>query len=81
MLNSSYPSTDLANNTGDVLKGADKGPIQITQYRKPRYVLMTIEDFGSLSERASTQEAFFSNEIPQELDAAFDAEINKIIEG
>jgi len=36
-----FTSTELANNTGDVLMAAAGGPVEITRHGKPQFVLMT----------------------------------------
>lgn len=41
----SFPSTDLKQTLGDVLNAANRGPVTITRYNKPRYVLMSVEDY------------------------------------
>ncbi len=41
----SFPSSDLKQAIGDVLDAASRGPVAITRHRKPRYVLMSIQDY------------------------------------
>lgn len=40
-----FPSTDLKQNTGDVLAAANLEPIAITRHGKTRYVLMSIDAY------------------------------------
>jgi prevent-host-death family protein len=41
----SFPSTDLKQTLGDVLAAAAQGPVAITRHKKPRFVLMTVEEY------------------------------------
>lgn len=41
----SFPSSDLKQTLGDVLHAASHGPVTITKHSKPRYVLMSIDDY------------------------------------
>ncbi len=48
----SYSLSDLARKTSAVLHDAARAPVAITERNKPRFVLMAIEDFQSLVQRA-----------------------------
>lgn len=41
----SFPSSDLKQMLGDVLNAASREPIAITKHKKPRYVLMSMEEY------------------------------------
>ena len=41
-----FPSTDLKQNTGDVLQAASREPVAITRHQKIRYVLMSVESYN-----------------------------------
>lgn len=41
----SFASSDLKQMLGDVLTAASREPVTITKHSKPRYVLMTVEDY------------------------------------
>lgn len=41
----SYPSTEMKQSLGDVLSAASREPVAITRHGKPRFVLMSIEEF------------------------------------
>ena len=43
-----YSSTELANNTGDVLSAAAQEAVEITRHGKPRFVLMSHERYERL---------------------------------
>jgi prevent-host-death family protein len=40
-----FPSSDLKQILGDVLNAASREPVTITKHNKPRYVLMSVEDY------------------------------------
>lgn len=42
-----FPTTDLKQNTGDVLDAANREPVAITRHSKPRYVLMSIDAYNA----------------------------------
>ena len=43
-----FTSTQLANNTGDVLAAAAQAPVRIGRHGKARYVMLTVERFEQL---------------------------------
>jgi prevent-host-death family protein len=43
-----FSSTELANNTGDVLAAAAQSAVEINRHGKPRFVLLSIERFQEL---------------------------------
>ena len=52
-----FSSTELANKTGDVLAVAAQEPVHIQRHGKSRYVLLSVEQFESLSTRADQRRA------------------------
>ncbi len=42
-----FASTDLKQNTGDVLDAANREPVAITRHSKPRYVLMSMDAYNA----------------------------------
>jgi antitoxin Phd len=53
-----FSSTELANRTGDVLAAAAEAPISITRHGKPRFVMLSTEQYDRLSRRDETRRAF-----------------------
>lgn len=43
-----FTSTQLANNTGDVLAAAAQAPVRIGRHGKARFVVLTVESFEQL---------------------------------
>jgi antitoxin Phd len=39
-----FPLTDLSNRPGDVVEAAFRGPVEITQHGKRKFVLLTAEN-------------------------------------
>lgn len=51
----SYSTSDLSRKSGDVIAEALRRPVTITQRNKPRLVLLSIEDYRRLMERAQSR--------------------------
>lgn len=52
-----FSATDLANKTGDVLALAAQQPVAITRHGKPRFVVLSTEEFETLRQSKDTQSA------------------------
>jgi prevent-host-death family protein len=50
-----YSTSDLSRKSGDIIADALRSPVTITQRRKPRLVLLSIEDYRRLTARADTR--------------------------
>jgi prevent-host-death family protein len=76
----SFPSTDLKQTLGDVLAAAAQSPVAITRHSKPRFVLMTIEEYERRA--ADPRRSYALDEIPPEhqemLDAALTRQLNEL---
>ena len=46
-----YSTSDLSRKSGDIIAAALRGPVTITQRRKPRLVLLSVEEFDRLRGR------------------------------
>ena len=44
-----FSTGDLSRKIGDVTHAASQAPVTITQHNKPRYVMMSVETFESIS--------------------------------
>ncbi len=64
-----YSTSDLSRRSGDVIADALRRPVTIAQRNKPRLVLLSIEDYRRLIERAQTRKASTIEAMP---DALFD---------
>jgi PHD/YefM family antitoxin component YafN of YafNO toxin-antitoxin module len=59
----SFSTAELARKTGDVTHAASQAPVSITQHKKPRFVMMSVEMF----ERLNPQRSYGVDEIPDEI--------------
>ena len=59
----SFSTAELARRTGDVTHAASQAPIAITQHKKPRFVMMSVEVF----ERLTPQRAYLVEETPDDI--------------
>ena len=58
-----FTSTQLANNTGDVLAAAAQAPVRIGRHGKARYVMLTVERFEQLVQGQDTRRARHASEL------------------
>lgn len=58
-----YSTAELVKQIGEVTHAAAQAPVAITHHRKPRYVLMTIEQYELMS-AADPRRVFGPNELP-----------------
>ncbi len=62
-----YTTSDLSRKSGDIIADALRRPVTITQRNKPRLVLLSIEDYRRLTERADTRKAGTLVSMPDEV--------------
>lgn len=62
-----YSTSDLSRKAGDIIADAMRRPVTITQRNKPRLVLLSIEDYRRLTERADTRPAGTLESMPDDL--------------
>lgn len=81
MTNSTFSTSDLSRKSGDIIAEALRHPVTITQRNKPRLVLLNIEDYRRLTQRAETRTVGRLEEIKDDLAAeiiqAIDAYANE----
>lgn len=44
-----YPSSDITRRSREILKQAEHGPVSITHYREPAYVIMSAEHYERIT--------------------------------
>lgn len=66
-----YSTSDLSRKSGDIIAEALRRPVTITQRKKPRLVLLSIEDYRKLTARADTRKAGCLETMPDDLFAGF----------
>jgi hypothetical protein len=63
-----FSSVELLRDIKTVTMAADRQPVAITQHRKPRYVLMTYDEYQAMTNaRANPRRVFGPGETPPEL--------------
>ena len=67
-----FSSTELANRTGDVLAAAAEAPVTIARHGKPRFVMLSTEQYDRLRHRGETRRSLHVSELT-------DAEAEKLI--
>jgi PHD/YefM family antitoxin component YafN of YafNO toxin-antitoxin module len=62
-----FSTVDLLRDLKTVTHAAAREPVAITQHRKPRFILMAIEDFERLRDAGDPRKAYRVEETPREL--------------
>lgn len=62
-----FSTVELTQQIGTVTHIASREPVTITQHRKPRFVLMSIEDYERLRARSDTRTTGTLDSMPDEL--------------
>ena len=62
----SFSSTELANKTGDVLAAAAQGPVAINRHGKPRFVMLSAEQFERMIKPADPRRVFHVSDLSDE---------------
>ena len=62
-----FSTVELTQQIGAVTHAASREPVTITHHRKPRFVLMSMEDFEKMREGGRPRRAFGAGETPPEL--------------
>jgi prevent-host-death family protein len=63
-----FKAADLARRTSDLFDAAIRSPIAITKHRKPKFVLMGMDQYQQLA-RGVTQQAYMIDGMPEDLKA------------
>lgn len=75
-----FSTVELVRDIKTVTMAADRQPIAITQHRKPRYVLMTYDDFEKLAHRnTDPRRVYGPGETPPELADILLPELDRLI--
>ncbi len=67
-----FRAADLTRKTGDLFEAATRAPVAITKHRKPRFVVMSMERYETLTEGSGAQIALAVADMPEELGALLD---------
>ncbi|WLS01141.1 type II toxin-antitoxin system Phd/YefM family antitoxin [Shinella sumterensis] len=74
-----FTTVDLLRDTKTVTMAADRHPVAITQHRKPRYVLMTYDEFEAMKSRGDPRRVYTVGEAPQALIDMIIPELDRLI--
>jgi len=61
-----FEAADLTRHTSDLFDAAMRSPIAITKHRKPKFVLMSMDQYQQLA-RGATQQAHMIDGMPEDL--------------
>ena len=75
-----FTTVELLRDIKTVTMAADRQPVAITQHRKPRYVLMTYDEFEAMKSKSDPRRAYGANEAPQDLVDLIMPELDRLIE-
>jgi PHD/YefM family antitoxin component YafN of YafNO toxin-antitoxin module len=60
-----FTTVELLRDLPTVTQAAARGPVAITRHRKPRYVLMAMEDFARLTGKVDPREVYETRDLPE----------------
>jgi prevent-host-death family protein len=63
-----FKAADLTRHTSDLFDAAIRSPIAITKHRKPKFVLMSMDQFQQLT-GGTTQQAHMIDKMPEDMKA------------
>ncbi len=75
-----FTTVELLRDIKTVTMAADRQPVAITQHRKPRYVLMTYDEFEAMKSKGDPRRAYGANEAPRDLVDLIMPELDRLIE-
>lgn len=63
-----FKAADLTRHTSELFDAAIRSPVAITKHRKPKFVLMSMDQYQQLA-KGATQQAHLLDEMPDDLKA------------
>ncbi|MDQ0467954.1 type II toxin-antitoxin system prevent-host-death family antitoxin [Labrys wisconsinensis] len=72
-----FSTVELTQQIGTVTHIASKEPVMITHHRKPRFVLMSVEDFERMQAQGRPRRVYGVGETPPELAEMLAAELER----
>ena len=61
-----FSTVELVKQLGNVTHAAAQEPVAITQHRKPRFVMMTVERYAQLRAATDPRRAYGPGELPHD---------------
>jgi antitoxin Phd len=62
-----FSLTDLSSRSNEVVEAAVRGPVEITQHGRRKFVLLAVEDYDQLIVAANMRRAFHADGAPDEI--------------
>ncbi len=75
-----FSTVELDKNIGDIKAVAAREPVIITEHRKDRFVMMSIEDFERLRRLGDPQRVYGPGETPSDIAARFMTGIDRVLD-
>ena len=63
-----FKAADLTRHTSELFDAAIRSPVAITKHRKPKFVLMSMDQYQKLA-KGATQQVHLLDEMPDDLKA------------
>lgn len=63
-----FKAADLTRHTSELFDAAIRSPVAITKHRKPKFVLMSMDQYQQLA-KGATQQVHMLDELPDDLKA------------
>ena len=63
-----FKAADLTRHTSELFDAAIRSPVAITKHRKPKFVLMSLDQYQQLA-KGATQQVHLLDEMPDDLKA------------
>ena len=76
-----FAAADINRSPADIFEAATVAPVAITKHRKPRFVVMSMERYETLTAGRTTQVAMSVADMPPELGALLDQGIEDHFSG
>jgi PHD/YefM family antitoxin component YafN of YafNO toxin-antitoxin module len=70
-----YSTTELSRNWSEISAAAQRRPVTLTRHRKAQFVLLNVEDYQALLERAGTRRVYLTRDTPDDLAREIEAAI------
>ena len=61
-----FKAADLTRHTSELFDAAIRSPVAITKHRKPKFVMMSMDQYQQLA-RGATQQVHLLDEMPEDL--------------
>ena len=72
-----FSSTDWNRKSGDIFEAARRGPVTITQRKRPAFVVMSHDAFQRLT-RAETRRHYTLDTLPDDIFEKAEAELDRL---